>query len=52
MQRILSTKMPMFHVKHLSLFKAVCGDDYVEAYSVAGKTHLHEQIENQKENAI
>ena len=30
MQRILSTKMPMFHVKHLSLFKAVCGDDYVD----------------------
>ena len=27
---LLSTKMPMFHVKHLSLFKAVCGDDYVD----------------------
>lgn len=30
MQRIPSTKIPMFHVKHLSLFKAVCGDDYVD----------------------
>ena len=25
---------------------------YIEAYSAAGKTHLHQQVENQREHTI
>ena len=28
------------------------GGSFNEAYSAAGKTYLHEQVENQKEHAI